>query len=383
VRFLILLFSILINGLSLFGQDELLSGLYFSSHEVIQDKRTSLNLTPSGPRKFQDGFSLELNANFRRGDGHYGYIFRVIGDGHTNIDLVSNLASRSSNFWLVIKDKVLFSYKWNDIPNGGFDRWTKIRLDVDLKNSKLTISLNGNKQEATVPNIANLKNFELVCGASQNPSFLNTDVCPMSLKNIRIFDSKNKLLSDWKLSKHSQTVVYDEVHHAEASVENPIWSIDKHVKWRKLKDFKLDSIQGITKDEETGRLFFVDKRAVYILSTETLKVDTIPFAGGLPYFASDKQIIYNKYTKELWSYNFYRNEISKFSFITHTWSFDKPDTREADFWHHNKFISPVDSGLVTLFGYGHYTYKSIVNRYDPKLKLWEKTIAASKFSHVI
>ena len=370
MRFLILLFSILISGLNALSQDEFLSGLYFSSHEVIQDKRTSLNLTPFGPCKFPEGFSVEMEANFRRGDGHYGYIFRLIGDGHTNIDLVSNLASSSSNFWLVLKDKVLFSYKWFDVPNGGFDRWIKIKVDIDIRNSKLTVSFNGNKQEALVPDIAKLKNFDITFGACRNALFFNTDVSPMSLKNVKFFDRKNKLVCNWKLSKHSDNKVYDETNQTEALVENPIWIIDKHIKWRKLKDFKRDSIQGITKDEESGRVFFIDTHSVYVLSTETSRIDSIPFEGGLPYFTPGNQIIYNKFANELWSYNFNKNEISKFNFRSKTWSFDESACIEPDLWHHNKFISPTDSSLVTLFGYGHYTYKSILNRYDLKSKSW-------------
>jgi len=373
VRFLVILFSILFSGLTAFCQDEVLSGLFFSSHEVIQEERTSLNLTPSDAFNYPDGFSLEMEANFRRGDGYYGYIFRIIGDEHTNIDLVSNLASTSSNFWLVLKDKVLVSYKWADVPNGNFDQWIKIKLDIDVRNSKLVVSFNGNKQEVVVPDISGLKNFDLVFGASRITSFLNTDVCPMSLKNIRIFDAKNKLISDWKLSKHSENKVYDEINYKEAIVENPIWNIDKHVKWRKLKDFTIDSIQGVTKDEENGRIFFINNRAVYILSTKTSAIDTLLFTGGLPYNALGKQIIFNKYTNELWSYNFNNTEISKFSFTTNKWSFSDSTTKEPNFWHHNKFISPIDSSLVTLFGYGHYTYKSIINRFDIKSKVWSST----------
>lgn len=373
MRFLTILFSILIFGLDTLGQDEYLSGLYFSSHEVNQDKRTSLNLTPHGPDRFPYGFSLEMDANFRQGDGYYGYIFRLIGDDHTNIDLVSNLALTSSNnFWLVLKDRVLFSYKWADVPKGDFNRWIKIRIDIDTRNSKLAISFNGNKQEAAVPDLAGLKNFEMAFGACRTTSFFNTDVSPMSLKNIRIFDANKKLVRDWKLSQHGQNAVYDEANHVEALVENPIWSIDRHVKWRKLKDLKLDSIQGITKDEETGRIFFVDTRAVYILSTETSVVVAIPFAGGSPYFGSGRQIIYNKFTNELWSFSFDKSEINKFSFITNAWSFNEVRNTEPDFWHHNKFISPTDSSLVTLFGYGHYTYKSLINRYDVKAKEWKQ-----------
>ncbi len=373
MRFLLILFSFLISGVSAFCQEDLLSGLYFSSHEVIQDKRTSLNLTPEGPNKFPDGFSLEMEANFRQGDGHYGYIFRLIGDGHTNIDLVSNLAITSSNnFWLVLKDKVLFSFKWSDVPNGDFNRWIKIRIDIDIRNKKVAISFNGNKQEATVSNIDGLRNFEMVFGACRKTLFFNKDVSPMSLKNIRIFDTKKNLVRDWKLSKHGQNVVYDEVSRSKALVENPIWSIDRHVKWRKLMDLKLDSIQGITRDEETGRIFFVDTHSVYILSTETSAMVTIPFAKGSPYFAFGRQIIFNKFTNELWSYSFDKSEINKFSFVTNAWSFDEMGTNEPDLWHHNKFISPTDSSLVTLFGYGHYLYKSRINQYDVKEKRWKQ-----------
>ena len=373
VRFLVILFSILFYGLDSFCQDEVLSGLFFSSHEVIQEKRTSLNLTPSGAFKYPDGFSLEMEANFRRGDGYYGYIFRIIGDDHTNIDLVSNLATTSSNFWLVLKDKVLVSYKWADVPNGNFDQWIKIKVDIDVRNSKLVVSFNGNKQEVVVPDISGLKNFDVVFGASRNTSFLNTDVCPMSLKNIRIFDAKNKLISDWKLSKHGQSKVYDEINATEAIVENPIWNIDKHVKWQKIKDFKIDSIQGVTKDEDNGRIFFINNRAVYILSTKTASIDTLLFTGGLPYNALGKQIIYNKFTNELWSYNFSNSEISKFSFTTNKWSLSDSSIKEPNFWHHNKFISPIDSSLVTIFGYGHYKYKSVINRFDIKYKVWSRT----------
>lgn len=371
MRFLIILFLFLITGNLAICQDKLVSGLFFSSHEVIQDKRTSLNLTPSDPFKFPYGFSLEMDANFRKGDGYYGYIFRIIGDSNTNIDLVSNMATRSSNFSLILKDKVLFTFNLVDIPEGGTDRWIKIKFDINIREKKLAISFNGNKQEALVPAISGLRNFEMVFGACRNKAFINTDVSPMSLKDIRIFDAKKKLVNEWKLSKHAQNKVYDEIKHDEATIENPNWNIDSHVKWRKLKELRIDSLIGIARDEERGRVFFVDRHAVYMLSTESAALDTIQFSGGFPYNILGSQIIYNKFTNELWSYKFDQNAISKFNFLTKTWSENLKTTKEPDFWHHNKFVSPIDSSLVTLMGYGFYTYKSIIHQYNPKLKLWQ------------
>ncbi len=372
VKYLLSLIPVLV-GLNAFCQEEFLSGLFFSSHEVIQDKRTTLNLTPEEPFKFTDGFTLEFDANFREGDGYYGYIFRIIGDDNTNIDFVSNNAPETSNFWLVLKDTVLFSYKWSEIPNASFDKWLNIKVAINTRSSKLIISFNGNKQEVVVPAISNLKKFEIEFGASRNTNFLNTDVAPMSLKDIRIFNSSNKLLHNWKLSKHVKNAVYDEVGNLEAKVENPIWSIDKHVEWKKVKDLKIDNLLGIAKDEENARVFLVDNKSVYVLSTKTATIDTLAFAGGRPFLGLGKQIVYNKFTKELWSYSFDSKEISKFSFKDYKWSITPlEDKDEPEYWHHNFFISPVDSSLTTLFGYGFYTYKSIIQYYDEKAKTWDK-----------
>jgi two-component SAPR family response regulator len=359
--------------LNSFSQEELLSGLYFSSHEVIQDKRTSLNLTPNKSFEFDNGFSLEFDANFRRGDGYYGYIFRIIGDNNTNIDLVSNLASHSSNFRLVYKDQILISYNWRDLSGAGYDQWMKVRVDIDVKNSKIQVTLNGVKQDKIIPEIATLKKFELVFGACKNSAFLSTDVCPMSLKNIQIYDHNNQLFRNWKLSKHDQNKVYDETSEVEAHVDNPIWIIDKHIKWQKLKDFQVNDLFGIAKDEDNERLFFINAKAVYVVSAITLEIDTIPFSGGSPYHDFlGKQIIYNKYTDELWSYNFDSDKISRFNFQTRKWSFDQSLARETDFAHQNKFISPLDSSLITFLGYGHYTYKGSVNHYNNKSQRWDR-----------
>lgn len=371
MRFIILFLSILSFVSNGFSQNELLSGLYFSSHEVIQDKRTSLDLSPNEPYTFPQGFTLEFDANFREGDGYYGYIFRVIGDGNTNIDLVSNSVS-TSNFSLVYKDKILLSYNWADLPYADKNQWLNVRVDVNVKDSKLAVSFNDIKKEVDVPEIANLRNFQVVFGACKNGSFPSTDVSPMSLKNVRIYDYNNILLRDWQLSKHGQGKVYDETTQAEANVSNPIWIRDKHVKWEKIKNFNQSDQLGIAIDDEQGRLFFADDHAVYVYSIESQNVDTIPVLGGSPYHdILGKQIIYNKFTDELWSYNFQSNTISKFNFLTQKWSFDQIKTQEPDLAHHNRFISPLDSSLFTILGYGHYTYKSIVNHYNKKTQQWE------------
>lgn len=355
------------------GQNDLLSGLYFSSHEVIQDKRTSLNLTPKKHLKYSDNFSLEFEANFREGDGFYGYIFRMLGDNAINIDFVSNLASTTSNFWLVYKEQTLLSFKWNEIPGAGYNKWMKIRFDLDIPNFRVTLSINDVKQESIIPEPLETHLFDLIFGALHHPNFVSMDVCPMSLRNVKIFNN-GELIRYWKLSEHSNNKVFDETKNAVAWVTNPIWLIDQHVKWKKVKEFQVDGLIGCTHDTRNGRVFFLNEKEIYCVYVDSFVVDTIPYLEGKPY--EDKlarQIIYNEYFDQLWSFDFDTDAINVFNFETCKWSESSEKTVESLYAHHNKFISPIDSSLITIGGYGHYIYSSVVHHYNRQSQSWEKT----------
>lgn len=354
-------------------------GLYFSSHEVIQDNRTSLNLTPNAPFKFSNRFSLEFDINFRKDDGYYGYIFRIIANENTNIDLVSNVVSDDSNIWLVYKDEILLSYKWSDLPSVNFNQWVKVKIDFDLKNERLTVFFNEKMKEVQSPDIGRLKNFLIHFGVCKVPGFYNTDVCPMSVKNISIYNQNNKLFRLWTLEKHSYDKTYDKIAHAEATVENANWIIDKYIKWRKLTEVSVENLYGISSDANHKGLFFIDNKAAYFLSYESLKIDTIPYKEGCPYQNElTHDIIYNKYTDELWSYDFTNPVISRFNLKTGRWSNNQAEMALSDYGHHNKFISPKDSSLVTILGYGHYRYKGMVNIYNTAKNRWEQIDCSSQ-----
>lgn len=362
----------LVSSFEVLAQNDLLSGLYFSSHEVIQDKRTSLNLTPRGNLKFSDHFTLEFEASFRKGDGYYGYIFRILGDDATNIDLVSNLASTTSNFWLVYKEQTLLSFKWEQLPGMGYDQWVKIKFDLDIPDSRVSLSINDVKQESAIPESINTHLFDVIFGALHHPDFVSVDVCPMSLKNVKLYKD-GALFRDWKLSEHFNDKVYDEIKHAEAWVSNPIWIIDRHIKWKKVKELQVDGLIGSTHDTRNGRIFFLNDKEIYCVNIDSFGVDTIPYLEGKPY--DDKlarQIIYNEYFDQLWSFDFDTEAINIFNFETRTWSESSDKTVESLYAHHNKLISPIDSSLITIGGYGHYIYSSVVHHYNRLSRSWEK-----------
>ncbi|MDR3140895.1 MAG: hypothetical protein LBU37_04110 [Tannerellaceae bacterium] len=349
------------------------SGLFFSSHEAVQDDRTSLCLTPGKPFRFSEGFSLEFDVNFRRDDGYYGYIFRIIANGDTNIDLASNAAPGDSNIWLVYKDEILLSYKWADLPSVDFEQWVRVRIDFDAGNARLTTFFNEKRQEIQLPGLSRLKDFQIYFGICKAPGFHSTDVCPMSIKNISVYKPNQKLFRQWTLGKHYGNKTYDNIQSAEAWTENPHWLTDKYIRWQKLTEVKAENLNGVTSDAIGKGIFFLDDKAAYYLHYKSLDIDTIPFTEKQPYREeSGHNVVYNKYTGELWSYDFTSPVINRFDLKTGKWTVNRPETSLPDYGHNNKFISAADSSLVAILGYGHYRYKGAVNIYDRKESAWKQ-----------
>ncbi|SNR43802.1 Two-component response regulator, SAPR family, consists of REC, wHTH and BTAD domains [Lutibacter agarilyticus] len=369
-RQLLLLLSFLFSSI-FYGQGYLDEGLFFSSHEVNQDKRTSLNLTPEDPFHFDNAFSIEFEANFRKGDGYYGNIFKIIGNEGLNIDLIANLDDENENFWLVVQDTILFKYKWSDILEGDFYKWIKFNLFIDIENSSLTLSINGDKIIKKIALHKDLEDFEINFGKNLNKNFATTDVCPMSIKNIKVFDN-NKLVRNWILGKHtSSNIVYDETNNHIAVVSNPTWLMDEHLFWKKTRDFNFENLLGSAQDEFGQRIFFIDKKAVYVYSVEMQTLDTLTYKGS-PYILESNTFIYNPNQDEIWSYSFEDNSISKFDFKSSTWSFEDVKINDVvNYWHHNNIISPIDSSLITFGGYGYYKYKSDLKQFNLKNSSWK------------
>jgi len=378
---LIILFACWSNCYVMFSQsDQNSSGLFFSSHEVSLDKRTSLYLTPDKPLIFHKPFSIEFQAKFRKGDGYYGLICRIIANKTTNIDLISNLASDKANFWLVVKDAIPISYKLVEIPKGTFNSWIKIRIDFDLQKSKICLTFNGNKREKTVKGLSDLHDFDIIFGACKNPKFLNTDVSPMTVKNIVILDHLNKSIRSWKLSMHSFNEVYDEINSAKATVRNGRWLADKHIKWEKLKSLKVSHLVGIAKNEKDGIFYLIGQKYLLSYSISTDKIDTIYYSNGCPYNNYYNYFIFNRSSRQIWSYDFTSKIINKFDFNKKTWDQSSFDYKEPDYAHHNKVISPLNGDLITFGGYGHYKYKSQFNVFDLSGNSWKQVDASKDIS---
>ncbi|GHT04677.1 hypothetical protein FACS189423_07730 [Bacteroidia bacterium] len=201
------------------------NGLVFNSFMVEKDYRTGLNLTPDKPFSLSDGFTLTFDLKIRQEVDVFGYILRIIGNGTTNIDLISNFTY--NNMVLVMGDKTLLDFKTKELDVNPIGTWIKAELKVDADNNKLEFAVNGLRKSADY-NVDDLNKFNIYFGVNNTIDFAVTDVAPLVVKNVKIFDSKNRLFRYWKLDKHGEGVVFDECKNAKATVTNGIWEINNH-----------------------------------------------------------------------------------------------------------------------------------------------------------
>src|SRR5260221_1975357 len=166
--FLFFLFSIGFFSANIDAQSY---GLIFSSFEVVQEKRTCLDLSGSESFCLKKNFDLSFELSFIPDRPiYFGYIFRLINNGGQNIDLLYN--PRSSHFYLVFKEnytKIDFRID-NDTL---LTKWAVFRLHRE--GAKLFFYLNEHLVgQSTVPITDDC--FKIYFGACTFQEFRTTDI---------------------------------------------------------------------------------------------------------------------------------------------------------------------------------------------------------------
>lgn len=365
----IFLFIVPVNGNT---QVKYNRGLHFRSFEVDQDKRTGLNLTPESRIITPNGFTLKFDIQLQKQLNNFGYVFRLIGNDSVNIDLVADFTSSDYLFSLVAGPKSLIKVRNQEIKYFRENLWMTVILNYNKQNGTITLSINDLKKTAGLKT-DKLSSFQVYFGLNNNPVFATTDVPPMTIRNIQIFNDKNELKRNWKLEKHALDNVYDECLNRKAISVNPVWEIDRHVKWQtKAKIIIPYELPQIAFDEENSRIYFAKHKMVFVYDAVRKTFDSIVSKKGEVYNCMANQLIYDKNSGKLISYNFDNANLARFDFRTSEWSNESPQKITPQFWHHSKFFDWKDSTLITFGGYGYHKYKSDVMRYSLKNSEWKQ-----------
>jgi len=344
-------------------------GLGFDSYEVVQDKRTGLDLSPDNTFCFQNDFELSFELAFLSDKKTYfGYIVRLIENDKQNIDLIYDNSADKKHFKLVIGDK--FSPVSFDFPNVDlYKKWNKITLKFN-KAKKTIIVAYGDKSFSQSVTLSADGRFKILFGANQYKDFKSTDVPPMKIRNITLTDNA-KLKFRWALNETDGVKAIEEIQGKDALAANPVWIKKLHYEWQLLKTITLKDYVRVGFDETNGILHILGKDSLISYNVAANKSTSItPGEGAQPVYV-DNQLLYNKLNKKLYHIYIDEKQVSTFDFDSKTW--DKNGIKpviKTHFVHANKFYSPSDSSIYVLGGYGHLSYKKNIQRYHLPSGSW-------------
>jgi DNA-binding SARP family transcriptional activator len=366
------IFSTLLYSLCLSGQTSPSFGLGFYNNEIVQDRRTTLDLTPGKALTFHGNTDIRFDLAFLPGHPNsFGYILRLVSNNTRNIDLLFDKVSMSlGRFRMVVGDKPPFATFSLD-SNHLFHSWTPIRLTIDFSRDRILLCVNN--KETFVQNgmhLSSSDSFRISFGACPVQQFKTTDVPPMKIRDVRI-SSDGEDLYHWPLDEEKGTQAPEAIQEASAVVSNPLWMRGTHYEWKLLDSLLIDGPASCAFDSRDGILYLVgrDSLSTYNLSSGSMR--TRPYTSGRQALLAGNQSLYDPFTRRL--YNIYLDEQIAASFDFNAWRWDeryKPG--DINYWHVNKFCSSFDTSIYVLNGYGHMEYKNSVFRYHIPDHTWEK-----------
>ena len=346
-------------------------GLIFSSHEVVQEKRTSLDLAPDDSLCFNHNFDLSFDLSFLpRHQIYFGYIFRIIAAGKDgndqNIDLIYN--QKLYNFKIIVGENfsgISFSIDSSKL----YHDWNTFALHYDLDKHLLQFSVNGRAiGSAGVPTTAGC--FKFLWGANDFGKFRTRDIPPMQLKDIRL-SGDGSLKYNWPLDESAGETALDKLTRRAARIKNPTWLKPKYQLWDPIGSFTVRGYAGVAYDPVQDKLFILgsDSIATYTLTRDGFNQDWIPTRPAT--LLLGHQSIYDTTNKKLLDIFIDRKFVNAFSFGGRQWEQSVPYGPLTEYWHANKFISPADSSLYVVGGYGQLHYKNLVQRYRFGTRQWD------------
>jgi DNA-binding SARP family transcriptional activator len=365
-----LLFALLLLSDDSYGQSY---GLTFSSHEVFQDKRTSLDLSPNQTLCFQDSFDVSFDISFQPNHAiYFGYILRIIGDDDQNIDLVYNAEANQKHFNIIVGDS-LSNIAFDIDRSRLFNQWNHLRIRLDSKHGRIILYCGKQIFTANDRYLKKSNCYKILFGTNNYRQFQTTDTPPMKIRDIKIVENE-ELKYCWPLNEVGGTVAHEIISQNDGVVINPVWGAAMHRDWQSIPGISVSGVASVAFNPEKEEVYIIAADSLYTYSVKTAKWNNRAYPNDRLELNQGNQSVYNPFDNSL--YNFFPDQkfVSKYNFQNYSWNKKFITGPVTDYWHLNKFFSKADTSLYFLGGYGHLVYKNTVQQYHLKTGTWNSKV---------
>jgi len=343
-------------------------GLGFYSHEVVQDKRTALDLS-LGNVSPKDNLEISFDLSFMPNhEIYFGYILRIVDDNKQNIDLVYDNQANTRHFKIIIGDRLSrISFNIDDKPL--FEHWNKLRLLIDYKSDKITVFSGHESFSESGVHLQQSRNYKLLFGANAYRQYQTTDLPPLKLRDVNVIQS-GKLLANWPLNEWEGSIANESVNQNNGTVINPLWIKARHRNWQMEKEFTVPGDASVAFDTANEAVNIISQDSLVTFSVnKTPQLKSTVYHSGRQLLVPGDQALFGN--DKLYYLYIDQMAIATYDFKTGRWNkgFKSIATNNG---HLNKFYSKTDSSIYTIGGYGQLVYKDSVKRYNVITNSWQK-----------
>ncbi|WP_142686701.1 galactose oxidase [Chitinophaga polysaccharea] len=349
-------------------------GLRFSSHEVVQERRTTLNLTSSGPLCFKKSGEISFDFNLLPyKETYFGYVLRIIAANNENIDLVYNQRERSFNF--LIGESFSRAFAIDSIAL--FGGWTHIAIQFDPEHNEASISVN-NKFVAKGPaKLGSPACTRVFFGTNTYEGFQTVDIPPMNLRNIVVKEGGHTRYN-WPLSENEGNTATDLQEGKTAVIRNANWIGPRHRNWSLLRSWEISGTPSVAFDREKEVLYIVSSDSLYQISFKNEQEQSVRLSERLDSLMPGNQSVFNPFLNKLFNFYIDQKKAGSYDSAARKWDIRYTPDLLTVYWQANKFISRSDSSLYILCGYGQMQYKNTVQRYHFGTGQWDSVPATGE-----
>lgn len=354
-------------------------GLGFAGHEVVQDKRTSLDLSLDHPICLDHNFDFSFDLSFMPGYADYfGYVFRLIDKAGRNIDLVYDMRFRENKHFKLIIGNTVSDIAFDLDILKLYKNWYTLKFSFDADHQLLVLTADGKTYQQKIDLKSNC--YKILLGANNYKDFKIKDVPPMKIREVRIVEGQH-LSYYWPLDEQSGNKAAEKVNGKDGNVSSPIWIKKLHHDWELVKEFTVKGPASVALNPDKEELYVVadDSLATYNVLSHQLSYQD--YQSGKQGLLAGNQSLYDKHRGKLINIYMDQKLAANYNFSTGKWDkkYVNPDVITL-YWHPNKFYSAADSALYMIGGYGQYNYRRTVYRYHDSDKSWSAVKTTGNFT---
>jgi len=354
------------------SQDLRLAGIKFNSKNVEHNLRTSVLLNDGKPIKLESDFFISFDISFwtlkyfgpiLRVDDETGEILRIVHiqfrDNDTSYIQIIDPYTRNSIDVKIPKDKLIRN------------QWYNLKLLWNPRKGTIEAQLNNVTQGKLQYNNTEQILYRFTFGIKDKKNFFDIDVPGMCLKNIEI-NEQGKRKYYWSLNPLEKESIIDQIGGLKIKLINTVWIYKDQQKWRKIAKFRAPTFNGAAFDSVNSRFFLDVKDKLIVYNLITGENSFIKYKTESP--ATWNDLFYDIEGNRLYSFINGMGNVSIFDLNKGEW-FTVPDTIKngaAHYFGSAKFIEPNSNELFLLGGYGWYTAKNDLFKYNFEQEQWEK-----------